>query len=492
MGNVWYPQCRVILSVVFDGFGGGDSHPTIVNVIPKEATVNLTGYKEADTWSMTFDAKALPFSPDIIRAIGVEVYMFDAKGTSNEGVGEMANDDNLLIAGLADNASLEAGSSGRVFTCDGRDYTALLLDKHWDPRVRVPTGQLISKVVQDVVDVAVQAETHGGRTITVEYQATDPEPVVGQYRSKTNKKGKPVKSGENAWDVIYKMCLAEGLVCFVRGFKLIITNPQTLTLQSARKARRVAYGRNLSTLKIDRKLGKEKTPQIEVTSYSSTARGTISARFPEGKDAVSTGIGTKTEDRQFFVIDGVNDVTALKRIAESMYNNLARGEAKVMFTTKSLTDLTEGPSDNAQLTHEAVRGGGTGPSQAALESAQDLLQLRAGDPVVIGFDPFKSDIMEKLRGDERYEVLRQLGYSQSVAGLVAREYERIDQFRRPFYVRNVEVSWSIKDGITLEVEAVNFVSTARDDRSAQILVDSIQDGLTSLALGVKGLLGGGS
>lgn len=474
MSRVYYPQCRAILSVVFDGFGqrggivdpfdenDGDSKPTIIQVVPREAQCNLTGYKEADTWSMSFDAKALPISPDLIRAINVEIYMFDA-GAVLPDIASYANADNLLVAGLADNSSLTASSSGREFTCDGRDYTALLLDKRWDPRVRVPAGVLISKAVQDIVDVAVQA-ARTGRTLTVKYQAEADEPVVGQYRSKTNKNGKPVKSGENAWDVVYKMCLTEGLICFVRGFDVIITDPQTLTLQSASQARKVAYGRNLSQLKVERKLGKEKTPQVEVTSYSSSQRGSIAARFPESKDAVSTGIGTKQDDRVHYVVKGVNDVTVLKRYAETMYNNLARGESKITFSTKSLTDLSGGT-----IAVDAISGGSGqdgGPS-LAVQSALSMLGLRAGDPVVIGFDPFNETLMENSTTDQRYEQLRQLGYSQSVARLVSTEYERIDQFKKPFYVRDVGVQWSHKDGITLEVEAVNFVALGRDDASAK-------------------------
>ncbi len=476
MAEIYYPQCRAILSVVFDGFGikngivdpfdanNGDSAPTVIKVVPRDATVNLTGYKEADTWSLNFDAKALPFNPDLIRAINVEIYMFDAKSV-HATVEAFATEEHLLVAGLADNASLEASGSGRSFTCDGRDYTALLLDKHWDPRVRVPTGVLISKAVQDIVNIAVQA-ARTGNTLKVEYVSNKDEPVVGQYRTKTNKKGKPVKSGENAWDVIYKMCLTEGLVVFVRGFKVIITDPQTLTLQNANKARKVAYGRNLTSLKLDRKLGKEKTPQVAVTSYSSRQRGSIKAYFPEAKDAISTGIGTKQDDVVNYVVDGVDDVTVLKRYAETMYNNLARGEAKIAFSTRSLADL----SGHTYEVDSVV--GGAQTATLVQQAALNMLGLRGGDPVVIGFDPFNEVLMESSTPDQRYAYLREQGYSQAVASLVSTEYDRIDQFKRPFYCRDVQVNWSAKDGITLDVEAINFVSLTRDDESSKAVSGS--------------------
>lgn len=446
MSQVYYPQCRAILSVVFDGFGGDDSEPTIIQVIPQEGQVFLNGYKEADTWELSFDAKSLPVSPDAIRAIGVEIYMFDA-GSVNPPVEAFANDENLLCAGLADNCDLSYADDGRVFTCDGRDYTALLIDRQWDPRKKVPVGKLISKVVQDLVDEAVGSKKHGGRTLIVEYVNDKAEPTIGQHGSitKTKKNGKPVQppkdgsGGTSYWDVIYRMVLREGLICFVRGFKLIITDPQTLTLQNANKVRKVAYGRNLQSLSVERKLGKEKVPQVIATSYSSKERGSIEAKFPEKKDKTTTGIGTNKEESVRVVVQGVDDPKALKRYAEAYYNSLARAEASISFLTKSLTDLED----------------------------RSLLTLRAGDPIAIGFDPFNDAVMQALDVDARYQNLIELGYSRPVATLIAREYDKLDQFKRPFYTHEMNVTFSVKDGISLDVQAVNFVAPTRDDATAK-------------------------
>lgn len=470
MSQVYYPQCRVTLSVVFEGFGAGqrlvngladpfteDTAPMIVQVIPKASQVNLTGYKEADTWSLTFDAKALPFAPDIIRSVAVEIYMFDAKAVfpSEQELWALSSEENMLVTGLADNTEITYSGDGREFTLDGRDYTALMLDKHWDPRTRVSVGKPVSVVVQEIVDLSTGATKHGGRTLTVEYVSEKPEPVIGQYRSKTNKKGIPVKDAQasNAWDVIYKLCLTEGLIVFVRGWKVIITDPQTFTLQNANKVRKVAYGRNLSNLKVSRKLGKEKVPQIAVTSYSSKKRKPIKAVFPTEKDPAPTGIGTKKDEVLNFEVDGVDDEVSLRRYAEAMYNNLARGESKIEFSTKSLTDLSDEQSLDANSFDLVARG-------------LDMLKLRAGDPVVIGFDPFNEQVMESSSPEQRYQYLISQGYSASVAEIVATEYERLDQFQRPFYVRDVGIAWAHKEGITIDVEAINFVSVARDDKTA--------------------------
>jgi hypothetical protein len=436
----YYPKCRAILSIVFDGFGGSDSEPTIVQVIPRSAQVYLNGYKEADTWELEFDAKALPISPDLIRSLAAEIYIFDSGSTGSD-LSAFATDEHRLVTGLADNAEMSYGKEGRVFRVDGRDYTGLLLDRQWDPKVKVPSGVLLTKAVQKLVDDGVGAAKHGGRTLTVKWVSDDPIPVVGATSTKTKKNGQPVKDGSSFWDVIYRLVLREGKIVFVRGFEVVITDPQTMTLQSAAQTAKVAYGRNLSTLKVERKLGKEKTPQCKVVSYDPTTRTAISAVFPERKDPVKTGVGTNKEEVQVFTVRGIQDRTALKKHAEAMYNNLARAEAKAQFTTKSLTDLSE--------------------------VEVSLLRLRAGQPISVSFDPFNVELLEEMpTADQRYRYLLTQGYSSQVAALVADSYELVDQFRRPLYVREVGVSWSHQEGITLDIEAMNFVVPDRDDQTA--------------------------
>jgi hypothetical protein len=464
--TTYYPKCRAVLSVVFDGFGGSDSEPTIIQVIPKEAQVYLNGYKEADTWELSFDAKALPFSPDLIRSMAVEIYIFDS-GTTDADVTQFATEENRVVTGLADNAELQYGQDGRVFRCDGRDYTGLLLDRQWDPKKRVPGGRTLDKVIQEIVDEGVGAAKHGGRTLTVKWVSDDAIPVVGAVATKTKKKGRPVKDGANYWDVIYRTCLREGKIVFVRGFDVVITDPQTMTLQSAAQAAKVAYGRNLSSLKVERKLGKERVPQCKVISYDPRTKAQISAVFPETKDKVTTGIGTDKDEVRVFTVRGIQDKESLKRHAEAMYNNLARAEATASFMTKSLTDLSD-----VEI---------------------NLLKLRAGQPVSVSFDPFNVELLEKMTAEQRFSYLISQGYSQTVAALVASTYDLIDQFRRPLYVREVGVTWSHKEGVTLDVECMNFVSPDRDDptahakRVARKLADTVEAGIQSLNAGAKNL-----
>lgn len=469
--SVFYPQCYATLKIVFDGFGGGEKAPVVLNVRPRNAAVHCNGYKEADTFDLDFDAAAFPFSPELVRSMAVELYMFQTDQLTSE-VKDYLNDfNNLAVTGLVDEASYHAGSDGRSFHISGRDYTALMLDRQWDPTKKVPVGQSLADTVQALVDEASGAATHG-RVLTVKVVGVDATPTLapedqknsalitaGKYRVHTTKKGKttlrvpttgrghmhtnkkgvPVKGGSNYWDVIYRLCIRHGFIVFVRGTDVVISKPQTLTQSTLNRLRCVAYGRDLASLDVSRKMGKETVPQIKAISYDPVSMKPISAVFPTDAKTRTTGIGTKKNEIREVVVDGITDPGVLLEYAEMYYNALARSEASFKFSTKDLRDLY----------------------------GNDLIWLRPGDPVQLGFDELKPEDFRDISQEERLDNLLALGYDIQVATLIAQEYDKINQFRQPVYSKTVDIAFGADSGIQIDVEAVNFISVGRDDASAK-------------------------
>lgn len=476
----FYPQCRVNLSVVFDGFGGKDKPQVIEDIIPLTASVNLNSYKEADTWEITFDAQRFPFSPELVKSLGVEIYLYQREdltadafyldspqGTfevtgmqdfaSNATQDDRERREKLIATGLVDNFVLTQDEQGGVVSLSGRDYTALLLDKQWDPtesgkRGRIPDGPL-DEVVQQLVDEAVNADEIG-RTLEVSFidyevvpstgkiaktvtqkKVTLKSPPTTKSRSTRKKRGIAVKADSNYWDVIYKLCMSYGFICFVQGFNVYIARPHVLYAdqEALWGYWRVAYGRNLESLSVERKLAKEAIPQIRVRSFDPKTKTAIEGRFPSDKENVTTtGVGTKKEEYRVYTVPDITDTVTLKEIARSTYHTLAKGEGSITFRTPALMDL-----DN-----------------------KDLLRIRAGDAVFIEWDAFDSRIMtnSKLGTDQKVSALLALGYKMDVAQLVATQYDKLDYFRQNFYVRNARLDWNHDTGIQIEVEAINFIN----------------------------------
>lgn len=482
---LYFPNCFGFLSVVFDGFtaAGTEATPQIIPFLPRSAAVHMNGYREADTFEIDLDAKAFPFSPDVLRSCAVELFMFQTDGqlvtnlATHTDAGDVWNlsqfqtEENRVIAGLIDEATLHYGDDGRSFRVSGRDYTALLLNRDWPDGKRVPSdGGTLDTVVQALVDDAVGSKQHGGRTLTVEYRGEEAvtvraqgrsltqkkvvskaPPKVGAHHSRTQKKGFPVRSGRNYWDVIYDLCLRHAKICYVAGNRVVISDPKTLTAQKAASAIRVAYGRNLKSLDVARHMGKEAVPQIVASVYSKKEGKAIEARWPKtvtpvlkqssqkGAGAADvTGVGTVRE--QTLRVTPPQSITTqalLEDYLKAYYDNLARHEGTVRWATKALKDL----------------------------KGDDILQIRPGDPVRVEFDAFVSEDFKELSEHQRYARMRELGYSSEVAEIVAVEYDRLRQFEAPFYVKDCSFAWSNDQGLEVSVEGINYISPKRDDVS---------------------------
>lgn len=512
--TIYYPEVRINISAVFDGFGGKDTPQVITNILPFSANVHLNSYKEADTWEVTFDAKRFPFSPELLRSAAVEIYMFQRP--SLMATVNWNTVDNLMVTGLVDQCTLTQDDQGGTISMSGRDYTALLIDRQWDPTKsgshgRIPDGPL-DGVIQDLVDEAVNGSASAitqndgsfistlqsllpiNRTLTVQTfdydigittksvaktvtqkKVTIKPPHTSVSRSRSKKRGIAVKADSTYWDVIYKLALSYGYIVYVRGFDVILSKPHVLQAASTENKSsttgdksptenqrdltssvtpppqyRVAYGRNLDKVEVERKLSKEAVPQIRVRSYDPKTKEVIEGRFPSddqrgdaSTDAkghhhgfVMTGVGTKKEEFKVYTVPDITSVDTLREIARTTYYTLARGEGTIRFSTPHLLDL-----DNA-----------------------DLLQMRAGDSIGIVWDAFNSETMlnKDIPREKKISTLLSLGYQIDVATLVADQYDKLDYFRQPFYVKEVNLTWDKDQGIAIDGEAMNFINPARD------------------------------
>lgn len=457
---VYYPQARINVSAVFDGFGGPDKPLVFDDVLPQSFSVHLNSYKEADTWEVSFNSKFFPFSPELLRSAAVEIYVHQADSA-------MAPfsfaEENLLVTGLVDQGTLAQGRDGGIVTLEGRDYTALLIDRQWDPtesghKGRIPVGLPLDQVVQQLVDEAVQADKIG-RTLTVEFfdaevspitGRIDPiitkkkvtqKPITGSGRSRRKSRGVAVKSDSNYWDVIYKLCMSYGFIVFVKGFKVIISKPHVLQASAQDKIHRVAYGKILETLESERALAKEAVPQIRVRSYDTKTKTVIEGRFPEEKELVTTGVGTKKEEYTVMTVPGISDEHQLKEIARTAYHTIARGEGKIRFTTKHLKDL---------------------PDPFGIQ--RDFLHLRPGDPVRVEWDTFNEEVLadKSVSAAKKIGALIEMGYSSTIAQIVADHFERLAFFRQPFYTKEINYTFDAQQGLAIDVEAMNFINAQRD------------------------------
>lgn len=464
---VFYPQCWVAFRVYFDGLGGNDSREMIVPPIePREASVGLNGYNLADTFEVSFFADHLPIAPELVRAMGVDVYLFQTPELVKDPRPYLV-EKNRIITGIVDEFTADYTSDGRVIRASGRDYTGLLLDKKWTTAYTVPLGKDLRDTVQDLLDV-FHSKITGGRGIKLRAVYGDAVkdllggPIVGglqegittkkrvlknyrpstsKGRSKVQKKRYHVPTGRSWWDVIYELCLSYGLIAHLVGEEVVLHEPQSLTDESQGKALHYAYGHNLASLSISRKLSNHAAPQVVASYYDQAEKKFVEVRFPpDAPLKVSGGGGVTQNFRRVVPPAGIEDKETLRSYLSAAYHMYGRSEASIKFQTKALRGL---------------QGKETGEN--------DLLQLRPGHPIAIGWDSVgRTDIRERTP-EERRTLLLGAGFSELVASVVAQNFDRLDSLRRHFYTKAATFHWGIGDGVSVDVEAINYVVQNRDE-----------------------------
>ncbi len=436
--NVFYPQARATLSVVLENYGD-PKKPLVFPVIPRSVTIYSNSYKEADTWSLEFEAHGLPFTPELIRAGQAEIYLYQTPGIGQTPETLRADDPSETIGlepsivGLFDEYGIEFSDNGGTCTIDGQDFTSLFIAKQWDPSKRVKLGRRLDVVVSELMK-----EVSGADAMTVKIEPADlAMPVVGGVTGRATKNGLSFADFNTYWDVIYDVVARAGFIVFVRNLDVVITTPQNY-IAGRSQERKMLWGRNIASLSMSRRLGKEQVPIIEARSYDDKARKTISARYPDNvKVKPVTGLGTKRDEVRIVTLYGIRDLATLKRAAESYYNLVARSEQKLELQTMDLVDV----------------------------EGTDLLELRAGDAMSIGFDAFNSDslVLEGQTREQRINTLKDLGYDPVVAAEIATAFDRVNLFKRPFRVREVSFEWSHESGLSISVELQNYVDIRGQD-----------------------------
>jgi hypothetical protein len=456
---IYYPRCVVSMKIIFDPLGEGelaDAKTHIVDaVVPMEASVGLNGYNLADSFEISFLAITLPLSPEHIIAAGVDIYLFQTEKLEQNVSGYLVPK-NLVISGIADEVSLDYSDGGKFIRMSGRDYTALFLDKKWPAGATVDTGkdlkstiELIVKKLQGGKGVAIEvidhAEFNDPHVVTsaeakaataAKKSATKPKPV-SKGRNKTTKRRLPVPSGKSFWDVIYDLCLERGVICYIYQTSLIIQEPQGLEEETRGKAVRYAYGRNLSSVDISRKLGHHAAvPQVMGCFYDPETKKHVEVSFPEKAKRRPTGAGTVTETfRRVTLPHGIADKETAVDYCRGAYHMYGRSEATFKFSTSALSGLEGG----------------------------DLLQLRPGAPVVIGWDGVELDLIEKVDNrDQRIKMLRDAGLRERVANVVADLHGRLDSLRRAVYTKTIGFKWNVETGIDADITAINYIFPKRE------------------------------
>lgn len=489
MSRRYIPQARAILQVVFDGFAdtARDTPPKIIPVLPMSCTVHKNSYSQADSFDLTFDASDMPIDPDLIRAMAVELFLFqlpsldenripnrqtnalavpdgqvtqpgtiltprqaaqatvlaaktaiDLEARREEAIRRFTYSHPPIVAGLVDEPSLEMGSSGRTFSLQGQDYTAFLIEKQWPPRKGrtrpIPTGRRLDRTLREILTMA---DPTGRLQLVLRGIDGDELRTLGKHEVRGNRRGINVAQDTSYWDVMSALARRHSLILFVDGTEVVLSRPQNISGSQATKIRKMVWGRNLDTLNLRRKLGKEQVPRIIVQGYDEKGRKAIEVSYPAKGDPVPSGIGVKRDEYELVPAYGITDKSVLREMAVAYFHRKGRSERSITFSTKDLRDMHE----------------------------DDLLNLASGDPIEIDFflgDPDDMAARQMISSRDvppaqKVRYLVGLGYGEAIAETIALQYDKLEMLRRPLRVKEVSYSYDTSSGISIECQATDFI-----------------------------------
>jgi hypothetical protein len=242
--------------------------------IPRSGSVDLPGYRQAATFSFTFDYAEMPLDPRVVRAASIEIHL-GTVSAENYADGERGRDktgalptilktrngdgtpnsETLVMVGMIDEWDVHHTGSGSTVEIKGRDFRGILIDtplgimpgKAAEDEANTllenldyskPINELVAQILahQPLFDrfkvVVNPAEWKDGEVPTI----SDDELTV-RYRQEAKKKGDKSKTRHtpNAdagkmsyWDLIVKFCYLVGSIPFFRGLELHIRPSRTI------------------------------------------------------------------------------------------------------------------------------------------------------------------------------------------------------------------------------------------------------------------------
>lgn len=360
--------------------------------------------------------------------------------------------------------------------------------------LRLAEAEAIAGVV-DLPLVVTRFGIPGARGFrVVNRTGEDPLPTLGQLRGAKwkdskghTKKARTAGSKEeiSVWDLFTDLCVGHGYIVYVdvpreaylgtlAAAEIVIDKPKTYYDRTTVDAqgnidafdpnsgvREFVYGAaGNCTMTIKRDLTGKNTPKaIEVKATTAGTGRHLSLRFPrpvKTNKAAATAAGDREEVQTLLYGEVPEDRAEeiLLRVAESLYEQMGRKEHTIVVKTTEMAFL------------EAT---------LLVPGAQDILQLRAGDPVAIRiaeggpetFTVTSAGIISQQGIEQRAQVLRRLGFTEAGAARAVAAIAR-QRLQEVFRVRQMGIQWNHQSGYEFEIEAINYL----DARSAIIQAEA--------------------
>jgi hypothetical protein len=414
----------------------------------------------------------------------------------------------LRLLGVVDNWEVEHSGSGSRVTMQGRDMRGILLDTpigpdgasdkqllelvDWSKDIQQVVSQIIAynSFFSDLMVRVNVAEWPGKKLPSPGYEGIITRTEKGARGKKRGGAPKPAASGSslNFWDLIVNACYLCGAIPYMRGTYLAIRPAQTMfdrlrgpidgeqmmtpfaegkprsvdamsgsSLTPELKVRRIVYGRDTDSLRLNRKYAGWRKPKI-VRAVSVDINGKPEAKqvmgmWPREEDlkarkvADAPGADSPKEEVVNVPCRGITDKQRLEEIAHAVYEEIGRGELGGECSTPNLASFGGDNSDPDLLSLEPGDG---------VEFMVDTHAIKTGGaPLISTF----TDSMRRSFNDQVREILKHLGTrDENLARvIVATARGQVGELQNFFRVQTVKFNWDAASGVKLAFDFQNYV-----------------------------------
>jgi len=522
------PGLPVAKAGLLDGASSRLTH--VFAIVPKSASIELPTVRQTPKFTLKFAFKDFPIDPRAIRALGVEIYIGTVldqdwadgmRGVidSTTGGPRLSSQihlrpENLMLAGYVDSLVTTHTDKGSEVEMEGKGLQGLFLaaKTNADQLKKLNPNQPVDQIVAQLLSMDAQGGNIPIRTQVDDWPNGIPNGIPPELITRINQGASgqatnlPPKGNPNElaiWDVITTICNVVGAVPYFIGHELWIRPARSIydqknagldgktpfkdglprSIKTGKTSidasfRKMVYGRNLNSFRLERKFGPTTVPVVKCTSVdtSSKEKGIkrlLEATFPDinnlsmqGKKAKTTvvdpsGNAARTEILTI-PIQGISDKSRLRDIARQIREEIGRGEMGGSASSKDLASLG-GDNDDA-----------------------DIIRLRPGDAVEFAIDaagvsslpPVVSELNSQaaMSTAEAVKALSdKFGGRQDLAEvLVGTVRGSFNGLQNVFRVNNVKYSWDIGSGIAVDFDFHNYIE-ARNNLNGDTTQGEIGD-----------------
>lgn len=450
IARLWMPVIGTAQKKIDKEKDNGDEEAGYFPVRLRRARIESNDHNHADACNVSMEWRDAGSDPRLMRNAVAEIYMGSA---DDRGQWNPTRNDLRFIGVAARAQRIGDGESGLRMEVEFLDYTILFIEATPFGTLGIPDLSVtLSEAWRRIVSQTPGADVLADRLV---FEGDAEDAIIGKgVAERFRKLAKvPTKPNTDAW-AVWQQCVGMlGLISFIRLDECVVTT--ATDYYSSGNPTKMVWGRNILDMKEARnqlRSGKG----IGITSYDPFTHTALEALWPpvggdngvkhkkvSAKKAGDEAVVRQSEEREYFAVPFVTDMSVLLDIAKRVHAERSRQELEGTIVTNDMTGETVSGDD------------------------ADLMSLVAGEVIRVEFEQQDKEALAAIQTiDGRVDYLVARGYARNFAQVMAENVSDLITLQPHMHVKRVTTTLDVEsDPGNFEVE-ISYCNKIAVDGSA--------------------------